>query len=629
MLEALRKGAGSWIAKIFIGVLVLSFAVWGISDIFTGRTGTALATVGEQQISEEEYREVFQREIRQLSQRLNQQISVDQARQLGVDRQVLQRLMSQAALDNQVQAFNLAVPDQAIADRIVSDRIFQDARGQFDRTRFEQVLNNYGYTEQSYVAAERRNILRAEIAGIVDKSVSLPDVMIRAIHRQQYEKRSAKYFTLPASKAGEIAEPTEAEKKAYYEANKRRFTAPEFRTLAILRLEPSDLANTIDVDEATLRQAYEERKDNYIKAERRNVQQIVYGSADEAQAALNKINAGASFVDIAAEKGLKEVDYNLGLVAKSEIPDASIAEAAFSLEPNRVSEPVNGALGTALLNVTMIEPEQVKTFEEAAAELETQIGLERAQEEVSNMHDTVEDARAGGATLSEIAEKFNLPLINVDAVDRNGLGPEGRAVVDIPATSEVLQAAFESDVGVENDPINTENEGYVWFDVTEVTPEAVRPFEQVESDIVESWKTEQRNEELFKKAQELADRIKGGTSIEEVAASVGETVSTSEEMRRRDTSGPFSAAALNNLFGQKEGGVTLAPMANDQGFIVMQLASVNVPEFDKDADESKALARQLDQGLGEDLLQQYLSGLQESLGYSIDRQIWDQIRGSS
>lgn len=629
MLDALRRGAGTWVAKIFIGLLVLSFAVWGIADIFSGQQGVALATVGDEEITEAEYREVFQRELQQLSQRLGQQISVEQARQLGVDRQVLQRLVSQAALDGTAKSFGLAVSDEAIAQRIVSDPLFRNARGQFDRSRFEQLLSNNGFTEATYVSVERRNILRSQLAGIVDRAVSVPEEMVKAVHRQQNEIRAVEYFVLPPEKAGEIAPPSPDEMKEFYEANKRRFTAPEFRTLTILRLEPKDVAATITISDEELRQAYEDRQDEFGTPERRDVEQITFANEAEADAASARLSEGADFVAIATERGLKPVDYKLGVVTKDEMADPDVAEAVFALNEGEVTKPIKGSLSVVISRVLKIVPEERKTFEQIKSTLRDQLALEKAQEEISNLHDSVEDARAGGSTLPEIADKLNLPLIRVDAVDRNGNGLDGKPIDTIPAAARVLNVAFQSDVGVENDPIDTPDDGYAWVDVEDVTREANKPFEEVKAEVIDLWIAERRREKLFETATALVEKGRDGTSFADLAASVGQSVETSSGMRRRDASNKFTTTAMANLFRQPEGGLTLAPTAEGGGFTIMRVAKITIPEFNADSEEAKALSAQLDRGLADDLLQEYLSGLQESLGVSVNPGIWNQIRGES
>lgn len=629
MLDALRRGAGTWVAKVFIGLLVLSFAAWGIADIFSGRQGTALATVGDEDITEADYREVFQRELQQLSQRLGQQISVEQARQLGVDRQVLQRLVSQAALDSTAKSYGLAVSDDAIAKRIISDPLFRNPRGQFDRARFEQLLANNGFTEAAYVSVERRNILRSQLAGIVDRAVAVPTEMVKAVHRQQNETRTAEFFVLPPERAGEIAPPSDAEMKEYYEANKRRFTAPEFRTLTVLRLEPKDVAATIAISDEDLKHAFEDRQDEFGTPERRDVEQITFANETEASEASQRLASGADFVAIATERGMKPVDYKLGVITKDEMADPEVADAVFALEEGQVTKPIKGSLSVVIARVLKIVPEERKTFDEVKVMLRDQLALEKAQEDISNLHDAVEDARAAGSTLSEISSKFNLPLIRVDAVDRNGNGPDNKPIETIPAASRVLNVAFQSDVGVENDPVDTPDDGYAWVDVEEVTPEANRPFEEVKSEVSSLWVAERRREKLFETAQALVEKGRDGTSIAELAASVGQTVETSGAMRRRDASDKFTATAMANLFRQPEGGLTLAPMAEGGGFTIMRVAKVTIPEFKADGEEAKALSAQLDRGLADDLLQEYLSGLQESLGVSVNPGIWNRIRGES
>ena len=255
----------------------------------------------------------------------------------------------------------------------------------------------------------------------------------------------------------------------------------------------------------------------------------------------------ADFIEIAKERGLKPIDYNLGLVQRSELGDEKIAEAAFALTEGQVSDPVQGKLAIVLVRAQSIKTEEKKTFESVREDLKKRLSLERAQEEILNLHDAVEDARAGGASLSEIGQKFDLPVIQVDAVDRSGNGPDGKPVTDIPTPTTVLSTAFESDVGVENDPIDTSNDGFVWVDVTEVTPQAIRPLEDVRADVIRLWKTNQSREALIKRAGELIDKAKGGTDLEAIAKELGTTVTTSDPLKRRDTAEPLGTSAVRRI----------------------------------------------------------------------------------
>lgn len=629
MLSVLRESVGGWVAKIFIGLLALSFAVWGIADVFSGYRGTALAVVGEQEITVDEFNFAFQRSIRTLSQRLGQNLTLAQARDLNIHRQVLAELISEAALDNQITKMGLAVPDKTIANRIANNPLFQTSQGQFNRSSFQQMLASNGLTEDMFLRLEREAILRAEIAAVIDQNIDVPDAMISAVARQQNETRTARYFVLSGDTVGDVADPSEAEQQAYYNDNKRSFTAPEFRTLTILRLEPEDVADTISISDEELRQLYDQSASEFITPATRQVQQITFPTLAEAQQARDRIADGADFIEIAKERGLKPIDYNLGVIQRSELADETIAEAAFALTEGQVSDPVQGKLSIVLVRAQSIKAEEKKTFESVREDLKKRLSLERAQEEILNLHDAVEDARAGGASLSEIGQKFDLPVIQVDAVDRSGNGPDSKPVADIPASTTVLSTAFESDVGVENDPIDTPNDGFVWVDVTEVTPQAIRPLEDVRADVIELWKTNQNREALIKRAGELIDKAKGGTDLEALARELGTTVVSSNPLKRRDTAEPLGTSAVAALFRTPENDLTFAQHPDGKSLIIMQVAKVETPQFDPNSAEAKAIRTQLTTNVGRDLFSIYVSGLQEDVGIQINEQLWASLHGES
>ena len=627
MLAALRDNVGGWVAKIFIGLLALSFAVWGINDVFTGYRGDALVVVGEEEVSVDEFNSAFQRRLNALSARLGQPLTVAQARELSIDRQVLGELIRDAALDNQINQLGLAVTDELIAQQIADNPAFQNSQGQFNRPLFQQMLARNGMTESLFVVLEREAILRREVAGIIDQSLDVPQAMTSAIVQQQNETRIAKYIKLDPADAGEIPEPSDADQQAYYDQNKRSFTAPEFRTLTLLRLEPEDVAETLDVADDEVRQLYDQRSDEYITPETREIQQISFPSVDEARKARDQILAGTDFLDIAKERGLKPIDYNLGVIQRPELTDEALAEAAFALPEGEVSEPVEGKLSVVLLRVLAVNPEETKSFESVKEELKKQLGLERAQEEILNLHDAVEDARAGGATLSEIGQKFDLPVIQIDSIDQAGNGADGKPLENVPAATAVIRTAFESDVGIENDPVDTANEGFVWLEVTEITPSAVRPMDEVKQEVIDLWKTNKTRELLIAKAEELMQRMDGSETLAAVAESVGKAVTETAPLKRREAADPFGSAAVAALFRTPDTRVGLAQAAEPTSLVVFRVENVTTPAFDAESAEAKAIQTQLATGVGQDLFQIYVAGLQDTFGIQINEQLWAALQG--
>lgn len=626
MLEALRKGAGGIIAKFFIGILALSFAVWGISDVFTARRSNALAVVGDEKIFEQQYQAEFQRELRALGQRLGRRLSLEQARQLGVDRRVLSSLISQAALDNEITTLKLALSDKSVADSIVNNPAFHNAQGQFDKARFQQLLSSNGFSEATFVALERRTKLRNQLADVVEGNVAVPQAMTKAIYRQRYETRKAEYFLLPVSSVPTLADPSEGELKKYYDANKSGFTAPEYRSVTMLKLEPVDMADTITIADAALRKAYEEREAEFTTAEKRTIEQIPFKSRAEAEAAHKRLGEGLDFMALAKERSLKEIDVALGALKRKDIPDAKLAEVIFSLKKNEISRPVVGDLSITLVRVVKIVPEVKKSFDEVKSKLKKTIALERAQEEVLNLHDTVEDERAGGASLKEIADKLNLKLVTIDAIDASGKDAGGKSIANLPKGAGLLTLIFRTGVGVENDPADTQREGFIWFDVTKIIPRAVRPFDTVRAKAAEEWKRQKQREQLAAKGSELVDAIEKGANLAAQAAVLGQEVKTTKALKRRDSDAVFGPAAVAGLFLTPKGDVIQAP-ARKGGIIVLRVTEVTPPIFAPGSKEVTAIKKQLSAVMSRDLIQQFVTGVQTEAGVSINEPLWRRLRG--
>lgn len=629
MLDALRKHSGGLIAKVLIGLLAASFVVWGISDVYTGQRATALATVGDQQISEEEYQTALRRRINLLSRRFGRPLTLDQARQLGVAQQVLTELIRQAALDQKIKQLDLAVPNKTIAEEILNDPQFHDAQGRFNRAQFEALLRANGLNEALYAQLTRRTRLRSQLAGSIEADIPVPGEILKLLHRHATETRDAEYFVLPPAAAGTLPEPSDSEISGYYEKNKARFTAPEFRQVDILVLEPKSLAeSTIRVSDADIKTAYESRISEFTTAEKRVIDRIVFKSVAEAAEARKKIEAGTSFDDLAKERKLSPSDIALGTLGKSDIPDKKLAEAAFKLEKGKVSQPVEGRLSVALVRVRDITPKSVKPLDEVKESLKSSIALERAQEQVLNLHDTVEDERAGGATLKEVAAKLNLKLITLDAIDASGKDRSGKEIANLPQAPKLRASIFQTDVGVESDPVDTANEGFVWFDVKKITPRSIRPLAEVRSRAVELWKEDRLRDRLVEKAREIANAVRSGATLAAQAALHGQEVKTTKPLKRTDTDGPFAGAAVAHLYRTPKDGVGQVP-AKGQGMIIFQVKTVIVPPYSVADKQIEQLRTGLAQAMAQDLLEQYVDGLRKEIGVDITESIWRRLLGQS
>jgi peptidyl-prolyl cis-trans isomerase D len=634
MLRGLRKSSTGWLGKSImiavVGFLALSFAVWGIGDIFRGFGRSTFAKVGDTEVTIEQFRQIYNDRLQLLSRQLRQPLTMEQARQRGYDRAIVSEFVAQLALDERARTLRLGISDADISKRITSNPAFQGPNGQFDRVRFFEIIRQMGYTEGRFIAEQRRELVRRQIEDTIKGASILPNASIEAAERYQNEQRAIEYVLLDRAKAGEIAPPAPEVLAKYFEDRKLLFRAPEYRKLVIASLIPSEQAKSIEISDADLRKAYEERRTRFVTPERREIHQIVFPSTEDANAAAERITKGATFAEIATERGRSEQDTNLGLLTKGAIIDRAIADAAFELKPNEVSKPIAGNFGTVLLLVTKVEPEHVRSFEEVSDELKTGLATERAKAEVLAVYDKIEDERSLGKTLAESADKLKLAKRMVE-VDRNGRDREGNPVPDLPEAQRLLAGAFAAEMGIEIDPLKVDD-GYVWYEVTEITQSRDRTLDEVRERVETRWRDDEIALRLRTKAGELLDKLKAGTPLAELAMAEGLTVETKAEVKRGSTGAPFSPRALEAIFRTPKDTASFAPAtsggeqpveAGEQ--MVFRVTAITLPTVDLASGQSKNIRDVLSRMAADDLFAEYLAQLENEIGVTINQAALRQI----
>ena len=534
----MRKASSNWIGKtimsIVMGVLIVSFGVWGIADIFKGFGQSSLAKVGSTEISIEQFRQTFTDRLQQVGRQFGRPLTMDQARAFGLDRQVLQTMVSEAALDEDARRMGLAQSDAEVMRTIYNDPNFKGPNGQFDGARFTQLIRQIGYSEQRYIAEQRKVGLRRQIAGTITAGLEPSKTQIDALVRFQNEQRSIDYVKLEAAQAGTIPEPSPEQLAAYYQDHKTQFRAPELRKIGFVVMTPDELAKWIVVSDEDAKKAYDADLAKLSTPEKRQLSQIVFPNAEEAKAAREKIAAGTSFEDVAKERGSTPADIDLGQVTKAEVIDPAVADAAFALPSGEVSQPVQGRFGTVLVKVGAITPGTTPSYDSLAATIKRELARDRAVAQVADLHNKMEDERGGGASVVEAAKKIGLTPVTIEAVDRSGRGPDGQPVTGIPQGVNVVQQAFASDVGVDNEAI-TFNGGYVYYDVIGVTPSHDRPLDEVKEQVATRWRDQQIADRLRTKATDMVQQLAQGGTLATLAAADSLKVESAANVRRDAT----------------------------------------------------------------------------------------------
>jgi peptidyl-prolyl cis-trans isomerase D len=383
----------------------------------------------------------------------------------------------------------------------------------------------------------------------------------------------------------------------------------------------------MEVSDEDIKQAYDQRRASFTTPERRHVEQIVFPTLADAQAAADRIKSGAHFGEIASDRGLKDQDIDLGTIPKSRIVEPTVADAAFSLKEGEVSAPLQTRFGAALVTVPQIVPETTQSLAEATARLRSDIALERAKTQVQNLHDKVEDDRAGGSTVEEAAAKLKLPVATYE-VDRSGRGPDGKPLPNIPHGADLVKAAFASDVGVDNDPIDADG-GYIWYDVAAIAPARERTLDEVKAEVEQRWRDDEVASQLKNKAGDMIGKLNSGEKLAALASADGLKIQSAKNIKRGTASGGVSARMADAAFQTAKDAYGSVAGDSPSQWIVFRVLEVNTPALDANSPDHNRMTQSVQRELSADLIGQYVAQLEDDLGTSVNASVLAQATGNS
>jgi peptidyl-prolyl cis-trans isomerase D len=613
MLQFLRSASAGWVAKVLIGLLVISFAVFGVGSSLLNSGGDVVASVGDTDVPLQRFSNELNREIQQFSQQLGQPLTLEQASLFGLPSQVLSRLMSEASLNNRTGAYQMGLSEDRLVTILQADPLFAREAG-FDRSRLQQLLRDYQLTEDQYVELYGALAKRRQLADAIINDIEMPRIFLKAINEFGSESRTVEYIELTASSLTEVPVPTDTDLSTYFEENKSIYRAPEYRSVVLLTVTPAGLARPDEIGDDAARERYDTAIASYTSPERRSIQQIVVQDADKIAELTALSTSGKLFSEIAVALNLSATDIDLGMKAKSEIVDKPVAEVAFGLNNGQVSQIVTGTFGTYLIKIAAIVPANVQSFEDVAGEIKQQLALQKARQELQDLFDTLEDARGGGATLAELAQSYSLPFNEVDAVDSNGKDKDENDL-ELAGGNNLLTGIFASDVGVENNAI-AHNDGYVFYDVTGVESERDRELSEVQGKINDAWIAAKTEEAMSAKADELKTRLDDGVTLatlaNELTTSVAEVVGIT---RSNAADSDLPTGTLGELFGGKQG------HAEGADRFLVQVTAVNAAsplEVNAQTDEQRA---RLSGNLSQNILSQFIGQVQLEQGIEINQSL--------
>lgn len=587
MLDNMRNQAQSWIAKLILGGVALSFVLWGVGDYFNSSQIKTVAEVDGAAISDGEFSVAYARQMSTYRSLLGKQFSKQTMEALGIKEETIQTLINRRLMLSEAERMGLVAPQDVLLATVRSDPSFQSA-GSFDVQRYQVLTRNMGFrTPTDYEANLRLDIIADSLQKALTQSAAVNEAAVRESFARQFEQREVAALIIGPSAVEKKVKIGDADARAFFEAHQDAYRSPLKLSMNVVSIDPKKLADDIIVDDADIQAAYDEHQDRYVQAETRHARHILVAlpkNADDAarEAAQNNIDkarqqikSGKSFGDIAKElsddKATVASGGDIGYLPQGATVSAFDA-AMFSMQKGEISDTVETQFGLHIIELLDIKPARKQSLSEVRDALKKELATARADEEAYRLSQDLDDALGREDSLKAAADSINLKAVQYGPISLE----EARAY-PVFGNAPHRNALFARQPG---DTINVEelDKGlFVAIEVTSRDEPANLPFEKASAQVYVDAKQAAVREQANQLAAEILKQS-ASTPLSKLGQQHALPLYLSKPVRSDGTGDSdadwLSPAVLQTAFNLKDGAVADQVLDVSKGFAVIQVKRI-------------------------------------------------------
>ncbi len=600
-----KRSGTSIVVWVLLALLIAGLSGFGVTNF--GGGVQSIGRVGDRSVDAETYARALRQQIDTLSQQFGQPMTMAQIQAFGVDQQVLQSVIDQAALDNEADRIGLSVGDAVLASELTNIPSFQGLGGSFDREVYRLTLQNNAMTESRFEADLRADIARSLLQGAVIGGFAAPASVTQTLWSYVGEQRNFTLLTLTeADLPAPIVAPTDADLQTYYTENIADFTRPEAKRITYVALLPDTLAADQTIPDEEIQQAYDARIAEFVIPERRLVERLVFPDAASAADARTRLDAGTPFETLVVDRGLTLADIDLGDVSQADLGAAGAA--VFALTEPSVVGPFDSDLGPALFRMNAILAAQNTTLDQARPTLLAELQLDAARRDISNRVEAIDDLLAGGASLEDLARDEGMTLATTDYVAGD---PRNDPIAGYRAFAAVADVVAEGDFP---EAVLLDDGGLVALRLDEVVPPTPVPLDQVRDQVSTAWTARALTAALSERAVAIKTAVEAGATLESQG-----TVRQSTGIDRQGSVEGAPADVIAAVFDMAPGGLRV--IETDGYTALLRLDAVTpAPVEGEDATAMREAIRvQTEQGLAQDAFTLFTNALANEARITLDQ----------
>ena len=578
MLDLLRKNATGPLGIALIILLVFAFSIWGVGDIFRGYNANILAKIGNRELNAQNYLFNFNREVNRISNQLERIVTTEEAINSGLHYQILDRSLVELSANAASDEIGLIASDDAIKKRILSTNAFKNAFNQFDRNIFEQIIRQNGLTEDSFLVLERDSHVLSQLSKSVFKDINPPSALNDLLFRYQFERRNVDYIIISPDEISQEDEVDKNEIEIFYNENINLYKTEETRDFSVISLNVSTLSKLENVSDEEINIFYEDNKYNYYEPEKRSYYLIPYFSNEDATKALENYSSNGDIEKILIDRNLNINDVDQGLITFDDGISESVSETAFNASLNQLSGPTESPFGPSLIYVNEIISEKEIKIEEIKDQIIIDIQKDKAKDKVYSLYGEIEDLRAEGKTLEEIAEEKSLSIESFQNINDFGQRIDG-SIINNPSLEELINLVFLNDVDEDLEPYE-DNEGNLnFFRIDNINYSQQIPINEAMESIRLSILENKSIENVKTKSKEIFDRLKEyNNNLDFISDENDLAIATSGILSRTSSNEIFTSKALSEIFKTEKGSSFIVNAAIGNSIVIGKVSNIDLLE---------------------------------------------------
>ena len=634
MASKVRSGVKSILVSALFGLLIASFAIWGVGGGMFVASGRVVATVGETNIETEDLKRNVDNQAREYQLQYGGAVSAqDIILGLQLHQRTLQQMITSAALTDSAATLGLRGSDIQLSKEMLKIDAFQPIKkGVIDRETMMQTLQTAGLTYKKYITDTKNLIAQEQLINAVTAATPVPRILAEKLYSFRNEIRSATLLSLPGSIIKNVASPAEGELEDYYNIRKDAYMAPEYRTYNYVLLTPESFEDKVVVSEDALREEFEYKQSEYSTPASRTMQQVSLETEDAAKLFIERVNSGEDFTKVAvAMSDFTEEEITLPTSDYEQVEadfSKETADVVFALGIGEVSNALEGPAGWSFFKIVDLTEGSSTSYEDVRNELKDAYVKDQAINLLYDFTEKVEEVLSEGGDLTEVSNQLNIPMATLTEVDVQGRDKNGKNNILTEVGSTILRAAYQSEIGdfleLKDINANADDRRMYMLELTDVVDPAQKPLESVQSELLASWESEKRQKLIGEIAETALERIRNGESSEALALELDGTSYSAKNIRRSDNTNSNISTNLRRLiFSMKINDTDMEVAADGNGYIIAKLDKVKSGDIEANQGQIDVILAELETSMGNELMAQYQIDLGKSLEIVVNQPVFE------